>query len=175
MDDMDTVRRRTDDAEDSGNAAELISRRRFLGHASGLLSAAIAGALGLPLVRFFVGHSFAARAAKWLKLGPVEEMLLGEPQLVRVSRRDSDGWRQLTRRESVYVVTDDGVTFSVFSAACTHLGCPVRWDNAEQSFLCPCHNGGFARDGAVAKGPPPRPLDKLEHKVEAGILYVRLG
>lgn len=170
---MDDTGRCTDD--DPSDAAELISRRRFLGYASGLLSAAMAAALGLPLVRFFVGNSFAAKEATWLELAPVGQMPLGEPQLVRVSRRDNDGWRQLIRRESVYVVTDDGVTFSVFSAACTHLGCPVRWDNAEQSFLCPCHNGGFARDGAVAKGPPPRPLDKLEHRVEAGMLYVRLG
>lgn len=164
-----------DDTGVSEDKVAEMSRRRFLSYASGLLSALIAAALGLPLVRFFIGDAFATRAARWLRLGPVAEMELGQPKLIRVSYRDSDGWRQLVRRESVYVVTDDGVSFDVFSAACTHLGCPVRWDPQEQIFLCPCHNGGFSQDGAVVKGPPPRPLDRLEYKVEAGTLYVRLG
>src|SRR5262245_26476542 len=26
------------------------------------------------------------------------------------------------------------------SATCPHLGCPVGWEPANKSFLCPCHN-----------------------------------
>lgn len=150
------------------------SRRRFLGYASGLLGGAIAAALGLPLARFFVGDAFAVKPVTWTKLAPVQEIASGPPQLFRVSRRDRDGWRQLMRREAVYVVAEGAGSFTVFSSACTHLGCPVRWDDSERAFLCPCHNGAFSQSGAVTKGPPPRPLDKLEYKVESGALYVRL-
>ncbi|KIH77285.1 cytochrome b6-f complex iron-sulfur subunit [Geoalkalibacter ferrihydriticus] len=51
--------------------------------------------------------------------------------------------------------------FSAFSAVCTHLGCVVQWQFAEQRFLCPCHAGLFSADGDVIGGPPPRPLEKL--------------
>jgi Rieske Fe-S protein len=42
-------------------------------------------------------------------------------------------------------------------------------------FYCPCHNGVFAKDGTVVSGPPPRPLDRFEVKIEDGILYVQKG
>ncbi|MDO3380149.1 ubiquinol-cytochrome c reductase iron-sulfur subunit [Geoalkalibacter halelectricus] len=51
--------------------------------------------------------------------------------------------------------------FTAFSAVCTHLGCVVQWQAAEQRFLCPCHAGLFSADGAVIGGPPPRPLERL--------------
>ncbi len=149
------------------------SRRRFLSYASGFLSGVIAAALGLPLARFFIGDAFAARGARWLRLGPVHEIPLGRPELFRLSYRDNDGWRQLMRRETVYVVEENG-NLTVFSSACTHLGCPVHWDDKQRLFLCPCHNGGFAEDGSVVKGPPPRGLDRYEHKIEDNILFVRI-
>ncbi len=151
-----------------------LSRRRFLSYASGLLSGVIAAALGLPLARFFIGNAFASRGARWLRLGPVHEIALGRPELFRLSYRDNDGWRQLMRREAVFVVTEDGGSFTVFSSSCTHLGCPVHWDDNQRLFLCPCHNGGFSEDGSVAKGPPPRPLDRFEHKIEDKVLFVRI-
>ncbi len=64
---------------------------------------------------------------------------------------------------------------AVYSNACTHLGCPVHWDDASRLFLCPCHNGGFSIDGEVVKGPPPRPLDRVTHKLEDGVLYIKVG
>jgi Rieske Fe-S protein len=162
-------------AEESGEDTALITRRRFLGYGSGLLSALIGAALGLPLIRFYVGNTFKEREYRWLKLGPVESVTKGQPKLFRASHMNRDGWRQTTRRESVYAVTQDGENFATFSNACTHLGCPVYWDDNTHLFLCPCHNGGFSIDGKVVKGPAPKPLDSLEHKVEGGILYVQVS
>ncbi|RME39856.1 MAG: Rieske (2Fe-2S) protein [Planctomycetota bacterium] len=48
--------------------------------------------------------------------------------------------------------------FAAFSAACTHLGCLVKWDRNKKEFLCPCHGAVFDRNGAVVAGPPPKPL-----------------
>jgi Rieske Fe-S protein len=33
------------------------------------------------------------------------------------------------------------------SAACTHMGCIVQWQNSDRSFHCPCHNGMFTQNG----------------------------
>jgi Rieske Fe-S protein len=58
------------------------------------------------------------------------------------------------------------------SNICTHLGCRIRWIADEGKFYCPCHNGIFDRDGTVLSGPPPRPLDRFEVKVENDTLSI---
>ncbi len=47
------------------------------------------------------------------------------------------------------------------SPVCTHLQCIVAWNNAEQTWDCPCHGSRFAPDGKVISGPAEEPLEKL--------------
>lgn len=162
-------------AWDSEVSMALITRRRFLSYLSGLLSGLIALVLAIPLIRFYVGNAFNQQPARWLKLGPESEVRTGVPQLFQVSYVDQDGWRETNRRQEVYAATLNGRDFLVMSNVCTHLGCPVHWDEQSKHFLCPCHGGEFAIDGKVLHGPPPKPLTRLEHKVADGVLYVRVG
>lgn len=58
-------------------------------------------------------------------------------------------------------VDDQGECHSV-SPLCTHLGCVVNWNPAEESWDCPCHGSRFNRDGEVLHGPAARPLKQVD-------------
>ncbi|VFQ94323.1 unnamed protein product [Cuscuta campestris] len=57
------------------------------------------------------------------------------------------------------VVEDDGslATYGI-NAVCTHLGCVVPWNAAENKFMCPCHGSQYNNQGKVVRGPAPLSL-----------------
>ena len=53
------------------------------------------------------------------------------------------------------------------SAACTHMGCIVQWDNADRKYHCPCHGGLFTQYGQPDKTWPNLPaLHRLETRMK---------
>jgi glycine/D-amino acid oxidase-like deaminating enzyme/nitrite reductase/ring-hydroxylating ferredoxin subunit len=54
----------------------------------------------------------------------------------------------------------DGTIVKV-SAVCTHMGCLVRWNQAEGTWDCPCHGSRFTDDGLVLGGPAEDPLERI--------------
>jgi Rieske Fe-S protein len=73
---------------------------------------------------------------------------------------------------TLYAYVENGTPVAL-SDQCTHRGCAVAWQDADNKFVCPCHGGTYDRTGTVLGGPPPRPLPRLQTKVEAGTLYVQ--
>jgi glycine/D-amino acid oxidase-like deaminating enzyme/nitrite reductase/ring-hydroxylating ferredoxin subunit len=57
---------------------------------------------------------------------------------------------------------DDAGTVHAVSARCTHLGCTVRFNDAEKSWDCPCHGSRFGIDGQVLHGPAVAPLKPVK-------------
>jgi glycine/D-amino acid oxidase-like deaminating enzyme/nitrite reductase/ring-hydroxylating ferredoxin subunit len=64
--------------------------------------------------------------------------------------------------ERLAVYRDPRGGVHALSAVCTHLGCQVRFNNAETTWDCPCHGSRFATDGTVLNGPATRSLERRQ-------------
>ena len=62
--------------------------------------------------------------------------------------------------------------YVAISTKCAHLGCPVRYIEASQRFVCPCHGGVYDFSGRRTGGPPVRPLDRFYTREMAGRLQI---
>ena len=71
----------------------------------------------------------------------IDELAPGEGTIVRY------GTQQLA------VHRDETGKLHTLSARCTHLGCIVGWNPADQAWECPCHGSRFAGDGTLVQGP----------------------
>jgi cytochrome b6-f complex iron-sulfur subunit len=59
------------------------------------------------------------------------------------------------------------------NSTCTHKGCAVKWEAADKTFECPCHDAQYAPDGKVKSGPAPKPLTTYSAKIEGGKVLVK--
>jgi succinate dehydrogenase/fumarate reductase iron-sulfur protein len=74
-------------------------------------------------------------------------------------------------RQRLFIRRTDGQV-EVISQTCPHQGCRVMWKPEVHEFQCPCHRGIFDREGVPIEGPPIRPLERYEFRVEDGMLQV---
>jgi Rieske Fe-S protein len=141
-------------------------RRRALVVFVNATLAIIGGGLSALLGVFALRPPNGAGSAKWVRAGFTADLKADEPvaRILSVSR--VDGWYRERARETVFLVWDGGETVRAMSATCTHLGCQVQWDGESRKFKCPCHGGVYAADGKVVSGPPPRPLEVVEARID---------
>ncbi len=150
-------------------------RRSFVLALFGLSGAAVCALFAIPLVRF-VTYPLRKRAKEttWSDLGPVQDFAsLSAPVAKTITLERHDAWQTTSSQTAVYVLPPKDGQFTILSPICPHLGCSVRWVDAEGKFICPCHSGSFTATGERIAGPPPRSMDSLESKVEGGVLKVR--
>ena len=76
------------------------------------------------------------------------------------------------RRRDPAIDRESGNGFIALTSRCSHVGCPVNYVPAAQSFVCPCHGGVYDFRGRRTAGPPPRPLDRFQTRVRAGQLEI---
>jgi menaquinol-cytochrome c reductase iron-sulfur subunit len=150
--------------------------------ATAIVAGVVAVLAGIPALSAFLSPAFRRRATtRWIKIGEADLFDVDVPTQVSFSETINDAWVQNRALRNVWVYTQDGEHFTVYSGRCPHLGCAYRFDkdpdpavhHESNVFHCPCHHGVFdLKTGAVLAGPPPRGLDALATKLEGGMLYV---
>jgi succinate dehydrogenase / fumarate reductase iron-sulfur subunit len=151
------------------------SRRAFLKNAAGFVGVGtvlgLSGILGVASI----GPTLPDRPKQWVNAGSLSSFPADAVSTVMLHFERSRGFHaeQVTRPLLVRRDGTDG--FICFDNSCPHLGCAVSWDPALERFKCACHGGAFDPDGKVLAGPPPRPLERLEWKVEGGVLKVEVA
>jgi len=141
-------------------------RRRALILFVNTVVALIGGGLSAVLGAFAFGARGSATQARWSRAGTTSDLKPDEPVARVLSVSRVDGWYRARARETVFLVWDGDKTIRAMSATCTHLGCQVQWQAKQKKFRCPCHGGVYAADGTVLEGPPPRPLQTIEARIE---------
>jgi glycine/D-amino acid oxidase-like deaminating enzyme/nitrite reductase/ring-hydroxylating ferredoxin subunit len=83
-----------------------------------------------------------------------------EGKSLRVLKRGQGKILHLDGKKVAAYRADDGAV-TLCSPVCTHLKCIVGWNDAEQTWDCPCHGSRFKPTGEVISGPAEEPLERL--------------
>jgi len=153
-----------------------LDRRDFMSITTFTIGGLIGLGIMIPAIRYVVGPALQEQEEKdWIRLGSTSKVEIGTPTLFKAKIQRQTGWIVNEEELSVFVLTENNRDFIALSNICTHLGCRVRWISEQGQFFCPCHNAIFDKDGEVVTGPPPKPLDQYQVKIEDDQIYVLGG
>jgi menaquinol-cytochrome c reductase iron-sulfur subunit len=155
------------------SSAEELSRRKFFERLSIALFGFGSLILLVPMVGFVVAPLFKRRPEVWRKVGAIDAFKIGTTTAVVFEDAAALPWSGVASKTGAWLRRVDQATFIAFSVNCTHLGCPVRWLQQAELFMCPCHGGVYYQDGAVAAGPPPQPLPRYQVRVRNRQVEIR--
>jgi menaquinol-cytochrome c reductase iron-sulfur subunit len=151
---------------------ETVTRRRFMTGGAHTAGAIAAGAFTLPALGFAVGPIFKEEPHSWQDIGLIPDF--PENNYVPVVVTITPGVGEIGKT-TVYVrkhnpaidtdASDRATPYIAISTRCAHVGCPVRWVDAAERFVCPCHGGVYDLLGRRVSGPPVRPLDRFPTRV----------
>jgi menaquinol-cytochrome c reductase iron-sulfur subunit len=144
----------------------LPERRRALVLLVNSAVAVIGGAISALLGVFALKPAAAASRDRWIRAGAVSDLEPHVPAVRVLIVPRVDGWYRERSPQTVFLVWDGSKQVRALSATCTHLGCQVHWDSKGTRFRCPCHGGVYDASGKVLEGPPPRPLDGLDARID---------
>jgi Rieske Fe-S protein len=161
---------------------ETVTRRRFMNvvtQGSGLVAVM---AFTLPALGFALGPLFSRVPFDWQPIGPPEDFTqttYNTKVLTIVQGIGEAGYSiAYVRARDPQIDTEPEDQYNhwvALSSRCMHLGCPVRYVNAAQRFICPCHGGVYDFRGMVAGGPPVRPLDRFYTRLNKATGLVEIG
>ncbi len=152
---------------------EEISRRKFFSTLSIAFGGLCAMILGIPIVGFVIAPLFRKVPDAWLPVGKTDDFEIGKTVEVVISDPSPLPWAGITSKSAAWLRRQSAEEFIAFSSNCTHMGCPVRWLPDAELFMCPCHGGIYYKDGAVAAGPPPKPLYRYQVRVVNGNVQIK--
>ena len=128
----------------------LVNRQEFLKAIGLALGAVITFLSAIPAMAFAFNFLIVPHGKSWIKLGPVENFKEGETVLVHFDNPAILPWDGVSGHRSAWLRRIKGDQFIAFAVNCTHLGCPVRWEEKAKLLLCPCHGSVFDKNGDVA-------------------------
>jgi menaquinol-cytochrome c reductase iron-sulfur subunit len=171
--------------EDRGIAGafegETITRRRMMEGTALAVGGIATMAFALPGLGFALGPLFEKTVPEsWQDVGATDDFndTSYVPRVMNINPVIGDAGkttiyvRQFNRDIDTVVEGQDPQPYVVISTRCAHLGCPVRYIQASQKFVCPCHGGVYDSQGKVEGGPPVRPLDRFYTRVTNGRVEV---
>jgi Rieske Fe-S protein len=161
---------------------ETVTRRRFMNIGAQAAGGVAASAFLLPSLGFALGPLFEEEKQRWQAVGPVDGFSDDSyvPKVITVADGIGQAGKSTVylRKRNPQVDTEqlpegfESEQFVAISTRCMHMGCPVRYVEAAQRFICPCHGGVYNFRGEVDGGPPVRPLDRFYTRVRNGQLEV---
>ena len=160
---------------DEGERPEQISRRRALSRVSMALGAVSAALVAWPIVGFLVAPLARRVQGTWRTVGRVSAFPPGATVQVAFTDPTPLPWAGQTAATASWLRHEAAGDFIAFSVNCTHLGCPVRWEQGAQLFMCPCHGGVYYADGSPASGPPLRALSRYPVRLVGGQVQIWTG
>jgi menaquinol-cytochrome c reductase iron-sulfur subunit len=151
---------------------ETITRRRFMTGTAHTAGAVAAASFALPALGFALGPIFERNTIRWETVGTVDEFSEENyiPTVLTVTPGIGEAGKTTVyvRKHNDAIDTDSydrSTPYIAISDRCVHLGCPVRWVDAAERFICPCHGGVYDLLGKPVAGPPVRPLDRFYTRV----------
>ncbi|OIW15521.1 hypothetical protein TanjilG_27372 [Lupinus angustifolius] len=137
-----------------------------------LMNLLLLGAISLPTAGMLVPYAtfFAPPGSGSSTGGVVAKDALGNDVFAdQWLKTHGPGDRTLTqglKGDPTYLVVEKDRTLATYgiNAVCTHLGCVVPWNKAENKFMCPCHGSQYNDQGRVVRGPAPL-VSKMENLV----------
>ncbi|HEY0387161.1 MAG TPA: ubiquinol-cytochrome c reductase iron-sulfur subunit [Gaiellales bacterium] len=156
-----------------------VTRGQFLTVSTVGLGAMIGAVIGVPATAYVLAPVTKEVSFEPVNLGPTSKYTAEsdfKPTAATYVEDPSNpntsaglAWVHYTGKQNTDWLAADAM-FIVFSNRCMHLGCPVVGTGA--GFQCPCHGGTYDTRGVRIAGPPIRPLDRFQWKVEKGDLIL---
>jgi menaquinol-cytochrome c reductase iron-sulfur subunit len=149
-----------------------ISRRKFLMKVGVGIGGVAAAAVAIPVIGALLAPLLEKKQQIWRTVGKPDDFKIGGTTLVKFVNVDPVPYAGVTAKTAAWLRRNSQNGFTAFAANCTHLGCPVRWEQDAQLFMCPCHGGVYYKDGSVAAGPPPKGLTQYPVRIYNGEVQI---
>jgi quinol---cytochrome c reductase iron-sulfur subunit, bacillus type len=161
---------------------ETVTRRRLMNLAANGAGAVAAMAFTLPALGFAIAPIFKRQQWTWQPVGRPTDFTDSDyvTKIVNITPGIGEAGNTVAyvRKRNPAIDKEPGDQYNQFVALsdkCMHLGCPVRYVQAAQRFICPCHGGVYDFRGMVAGGPPVRPLDRFYTRLNEQTGLVEVG
>ena len=161
---------------------ETVTRRRFMTAVTHGAGGVAAAAFTLPALGFALGPLFSHVPFSWQPIGKPSDFTTDTyvTRVVTIVQGMGEAGNSIAyvRTRNPQLDTEPADKYNrwvALSSRCMHLGCPVRFVDAAQRFICPCHGGVYDFRGMVAGGPPVRPLDRFYTRLNANTGDVEIG